>query len=243
MSTTVNHTPGGLEKFTLFPLLPAELRLEIWRQSFPTSRTIVLTPTPRPSEASSAPLPVTLSVCGESRAETLRHYTILYRSEFKTRNNLCSARPRSHLQPICFNASVDMIYFHAHDLVWPGKGRAKFNEWIRFLESRAPGILRSAKSVEVGGLDWENTLYLHLKYQETLKGKETGVEYTGQGGADRWEELNYGVWLRLTELREIRCRYAHEEYWGNFEEQLEKFLGFHEDVWGDRGKPVVKRVV
>jgi hypothetical protein len=97
--------------------------------------------------------------------------------------------------------------------------------------------------VELGGLDWENTLYLHLKYQETLKGKETGVEYAGQGGAGKWEELNYGVLLRLGMLCEIRCRYAHEEYWGNFEEQLVKFLGFHEGVWGDKGRPGVKRVL
>ncbi|PQE29464.1 hypothetical protein CJF32_00003219 [Rutstroemia sp. NJR-2017a WRK4] len=243
MSTPSNHTPAGLEQFTLFPLLPAELRLKIWRQSFPPSRTIVLTPNPSTTQASSAPLPTTLSVCSESRAETLHHYTILYRHEFKSRNTLSTTTSRSHLQPICINPVLDIVYFPAHDLVWPGKGRSKFNEWISFLESRAPGILSRAKSVELGGLDWENTLYLHLKYQETLKGKETGVEYAGQGGACKWEELNYGVLLRLGRVREIRCRYAHEEYWGNFEEQLEKFLGFHGEVWGDNGRPRVKRVV
>jgi hypothetical protein len=74
---------------TQFSSLPVEIRLQIWRLAFPGSRVIVLgdgghrplyrfqqqfwTPT---SYRALQPLPVTLSVCRESRAETLKIYQL-----------------------------------------------------------------------------------------------------------------------------------------------------------------------
>lgn len=118
-------------------------------------------------------------------------------------------------------------------------------EWMRFLDG-ADGvdgrILAKTTRVELLGLDWGNTMYMLLKYQEGLKCKEVGTEYEGQGGVEKWEELNYGFLLRFGGLEEVLCRYAHPEYMGNFEEQLVRFLGLHKEVWGGR-VPLVRRLV
>ncbi|PFH58193.1 hypothetical protein XA68_14033 [Ophiocordyceps unilateralis] len=77
-------------QFHLFPLLPPELRLKIWNMNLPSGRVVPLrcgTASPslhekqRPSRGdastgftSSAPIPVNLHVCAESRAEAFKSY-------------------------------------------------------------------------------------------------------------------------------------------------------------------------
>ncbi|TGO55880.1 hypothetical protein BCON_0085g00310 [Botryotinia convoluta] len=234
-------------QFHQFPLLPLELQRKIWRSLFPSSRTVSLSYNITPLQAHSSPPPITLSICSESRSETLLYYTLLYRSEFpgsrgKSGGNCGILLSKCMRQPICINPLMDTISFSAGDLCGENlKGRKRFVEWMGFLNSVDRRILGRVTGVELEGLDWDNTMYVHLKYQEGLRCKEMVEEYEGQGGAESWEELNYGGLLRLEGLQEIRCRYAHEEYMGNFEEQLRRFLGFHREVWGGR-VPVVKRV-
>lgn len=74
--------------FYLFPNLPTELRLLIWRLASPRNRSIhlnILTcnhPS-RSAEALIFTAPVTLSIDRESRAETLRYYH--YQSHFDSK--------------------------------------------------------------------------------------------------------------------------------------------------------------
>lgn len=144
-------------------------------------------------------------------------------------------------QPICFNPRVDVVGFHAMDLCAPEKGRRRFAEWVKFLEMMDERVMKG-RVIELIGLDWDNSMYTHLKYQEGLRCKGIGEEYDGQGGSEVWEELNYGGLLRWRGLREVWCGYAHKEYMGNFEEQLERFLRFHAEIWG-QGVPRVRRLV
>ncbi|KAK0668696.1 hypothetical protein QBC41DRAFT_118932 [Cercophora samala] len=67
------------DEFHLFPLLPAELRLQIWRFSLPP-RVVVLaqsSPYSPTSFTSPTPPPTLLSVCHESRQESLRSLVLL----------------------------------------------------------------------------------------------------------------------------------------------------------------------
>ncbi|KAB8300519.1 hypothetical protein EYC80_000681 [Monilinia laxa] len=233
--------------FPLFALLPLELQRKIWRCTFPDSRTVSLSYNITPSETSLSSPPITLRICAESRAETLFHYTMIYRSEFpgargKTGGNCGILLSKAMRQPICIDSSVDIVGIDASDLCGMDKGRRRFMEWMRFLDGVDGGILAKTTRVELLGLDWGTTMYMLLKYQEGLKCKEVGTEYEGQGGVEKWEELNYGFLLRLGALEEVSCRYAHPEYMGNFEEQLGRFLGLHREVWGGR-VPVVRRVL
>ncbi|KFY63214.1 hypothetical protein V496_04063 [Pseudogymnoascus sp. VKM F-4515 (FW-2607)] len=76
-TTTTNRT------FTLFPLLPPEIRLKIWRSALSVPRLVVIsstsctvTPTPDGDAivVDCPPLPLCSQACRESRGETLRVY-------------------------------------------------------------------------------------------------------------------------------------------------------------------------
>ncbi|KAI6712504.1 hypothetical protein JHW43_004987 [Diplocarpon mali] len=64
--------------FTLFPLLPLELRLQIYSEfNLLSPRVLSIKPTAVSSLHSSAPHPALLSVCHESRSETLKSYHLI----------------------------------------------------------------------------------------------------------------------------------------------------------------------
>ncbi|KAK4177330.1 hypothetical protein QBC36DRAFT_289636 [Triangularia setosa] len=65
------------EEFHLFPFLPAELRLQIWRLSLPPRVVVLLLSQSSPAYTSPTPSPTLLSVCHESRHETLRSLILL----------------------------------------------------------------------------------------------------------------------------------------------------------------------
>jgi hypothetical protein len=78
-----------LKTFTLFPNLPIEVRLKIWKFSFPTGRRVALPFLPKTSPLEmnvtfepddGSGLPVTLYINKEGREETLKHHSILLRS-------------------------------------------------------------------------------------------------------------------------------------------------------------------
>ena len=96
--------PFTPRNFSLFPKLPSELRLTVWRHALPKGRTIVITHRPhqgndpawevikeqqlisdrRPISAptihykSTIPHPTILSVCRESRYEALKYYVMIH---------------------------------------------------------------------------------------------------------------------------------------------------------------------
>lgn len=74
----------SIDSFTLFPLLPPELRLRIWeiitledRQNMELSCTSTTTDYPHGRWFSHSPNPILLSICAESRAFALQKYSIL----------------------------------------------------------------------------------------------------------------------------------------------------------------------
>ncbi|KAK1761425.1 hypothetical protein QBC47DRAFT_28583 [Echria macrotheca] len=85
--TTTTPSTTTPTEFTLFPSLPAELRLKIWEELL-TPRVILITcldsrflPTKRAQlshRPSLPPVPILLHICRESRALALRHYELTF---------------------------------------------------------------------------------------------------------------------------------------------------------------------
>ncbi|KAI1075889.1 hypothetical protein F5B20DRAFT_369270 [Whalleya microplaca] len=69
---------ASLTEFHLFPLLPAELRIQIWKESFyPRVLELHRWFQVQPYWSSNSSNPVALSVCSESRALAREHYSVL----------------------------------------------------------------------------------------------------------------------------------------------------------------------
>jgi hypothetical protein len=92
-------------EFHIFPKLPLEIRLEIWRLMIPRGRTVQIEVRRSPIRAreffilgSHTPTPVVLHVNYESRQESLRHFKVL---KYNLRG-----------QPVYFRPELDLIYFH-----------------------------------------------------------------------------------------------------------------------------------
>ena len=120
-----------LLEFTLFPKLPIEIRLKIWRTTFPRGKMVHLgdecilrsmgcgrltigtsqqPPTPfYPLRVEiETPLPVTLRIDSESRHETLRHYIIVHRTGLGLPPS-APARMRK-ARPFCYNPKLDTAW-------------------------------------------------------------------------------------------------------------------------------------
>ena len=96
----------NLDIFTSFPELPLEIRLEIWRLTFPGPRTVCLDPCDcRDYRESHRSFPISLQANHESRQETLQHYVIIPQPYPR------SVRPRCH-RPRCFDPARDALYVH-----------------------------------------------------------------------------------------------------------------------------------
>ncbi|KAI1161057.1 hypothetical protein F5B18DRAFT_463654 [Nemania serpens] len=88
---------SSLTEFTLFTLLPAELRFQIWRLSC-HPRVVEVSYDPEEDRfTTTAPVPDVLQACHESRSEAVR----LYKKSFGT---------RSHEPRIYFNREIDTLY-------------------------------------------------------------------------------------------------------------------------------------
>ena len=117
--------------FTLFSNLPIEIRLKIWRTTFPRGKMVHLgdecilrsmgcgrltigtsqqPPTPfYPLRVEiETPLPVTLRIDSESRHETLRHYIIVHRTGLGLPPS-APARMRK-ARPFCYNPKLDTAW-------------------------------------------------------------------------------------------------------------------------------------
>jgi hypothetical protein len=120
-----------LLEFTPFPNLPIEIRLKIWRTTFPRGKMVHLgdeyilrsigcsrltfgtsqqPPTPfYPLRVEiETPLPVTLRINSESRHETLRHYITVHRTDLELSPS-APARIRK-ARPFCYNPKLDTAW-------------------------------------------------------------------------------------------------------------------------------------
>jgi hypothetical protein len=124
--------PGrDLLEFTLFPNLPIEIRLKIWRTAFPRGKMVHLgdeymlrnmgggrltfgtSQQPPPPfyplrVEIETPLPVTLRINSESRHETLKHYIIVHRTNLELPQSE-PARIRK-VRPFCYNPKLDTAW-------------------------------------------------------------------------------------------------------------------------------------
>ncbi|KAK0124473.1 hypothetical protein ONS95_009425 [Cadophora gregata] len=104
-STDGQETVSDEPEFTLFPSLPIELRLRIWRYAQPEPHVVDIIfneKSPDKSMSTAAP-PVLLFVCRESRAETLKIYKLLSRSMKSSATDL--------YRRIYINPLVDTLHF------------------------------------------------------------------------------------------------------------------------------------
>ncbi|KAH7378065.1 hypothetical protein BKA64DRAFT_714564 [Cadophora sp. MPI-SDFR-AT-0126] len=117
-------------KLTLFPKLPLELRLMVWKLALPRGRLIALRDELYKLFAGNnegrPPLPISLHVNQESRRETLTYYELFHREEFlSTLVKGSGDRRRPQIRPVCFSPTRD--YFH----MWQTDDRWGMREFLR----------------------------------------------------------------------------------------------------------------
>lgn len=186
-----------LTEFTLFPNLPQELRNAIWKACLPRGRRVcldrlypIVKTTPElkllcPHEIYQIDselrregyidLPITLSVCHESRAETLLHYVVIFRDIYNQIAENAEVIPSSgvpaarvdwdYLKPLCFDPTRDQLYVNNESF----RRGERYAEWIRHMDCqlRAPFTLGRIHEIELVGLRWnrgyEHEMRLHVR--------------------------------------------------------------------------------
>jgi hypothetical protein len=145
---------NGLSVFTLFQKLPLEVRLKVWRSAFPRSRKRFLDYIPDGSEYDGDyspetekaflqhkfdPLPSTLLINRESRAETLRFYCL---ASYVCGGNGFS--PRFTNKPLCFAPTRDVAR-----IIFPSFWSKDFSTWLNHLDRQMPRGLTSIRYLEI----------------------------------------------------------------------------------------------
>jgi len=169
-SLVVQHDPIFCEteergEFEVFPLLPIEVRLKIWRMSFKrqhinldvksldghtcSSRCEVPSPSLRPI------YPATLHTCQESRLETIRHYSILIPGKLRV------IRATPTRLPVCVNLSIDSGSFSLYRL---GNNPESYNIWLSKLKASATHGLKALEELEIRDCLWERELTNHFQH-------------------------------------------------------------------------------
>jgi hypothetical protein len=235
-----------LDTFTLFPRLPLELRLKIWRRAFPKPRLVHIGPSCSvcycwshdylKAKVQHIPLLVTLRINSESRTETLKFYTVIWRDE---KDNL--------RQPLYFDHTRDKLYMgYCHD-----SDDQQLLDWVKQLKSNALGRLEKVNNLEFDGVWFQDRFFkaqlmgrvsgFHNKHLAACRGEmahcicssfrctpllESVMQFSGLRrldfwlrGRDRWEDIvdDKGESGVLEEYRVLLANY--------FEIQKEKFDG------------------
>jgi hypothetical protein len=226
-SLTANEeTP---DSFSLFHKLPIELRLKIWRYTFPRGRYVdlddyngfpIYSSFQTNGHLGKEPwLPIALSVNKESRQETLRHYIIVF---------LEDPVPRR----ICYNPSPDAAFMEE---ITPWQGRA-FSPYFK-LKYEAPRIYTATKVLRLHRWlnIWNYTIY---KFRRNPVGR-LEMSY---GGGDR-DSYYADALFRFTDLEELRVVLPKraEEFHSvvlhraeSLREQIIEFLQENGEVWGGK---------
>ncbi|KAH8795455.1 hypothetical protein BGZ57DRAFT_947028 [Hyaloscypha finlandica] len=138
---TVEGTPV-LQEFTLFPRLPAELRLRIWAASKPGPRVVEIEFDNRLSFETLSPTspPSLLAVCRDSRNETLKFY-------------------RKLLKPSNNGRWFQTIYFDPHtDILYLPEGVSRIGNFHSVLQDIDPGILVRIQHLALDLSSWEENV-------------------------------------------------------------------------------------
>jgi hypothetical protein len=130
------------EKFTLFPKLPLELRLKVWRESFPAGRHVSLATNSGPPPR----LPTSLRVNRESRAETLRFYVVLFKSDLHKDKKIT----QKNEIPFCLNPARDSMWLSIGFLLTrPNYNTDSLNVWMDYIDLKLPGGCHSIQILEL----------------------------------------------------------------------------------------------
>ena len=126
-------TPTTPDKFTLFPKLPAELRLRIWKEAYPEPRWIEVcaeewwaSPPTLSARCATARSPL-FAVCHESRVEILKTHQFLRGNE-------------KDCFPIAFDGEKDVLVFRLLKFVY----RTDLEVWSQLLPT---DMLRNIRSI------------------------------------------------------------------------------------------------
>jgi hypothetical protein len=156
-----NGDSQNLDEFHLFPKLIPELRTMIWRHTFPGPRKVYIHYGRAPlyinwntkqierfadRGVDSAVFPVALQINAGSRAETLRHYTLIHRDNWE---RFIDFKVYKDKKPICINPQIDFAYFSFEDF----SEKIGASEWWRYLYARYRSLLTNLKEVEIRNAD------------------------------------------------------------------------------------------
>jgi hypothetical protein len=184
------------DTFTLFPRLPIELRLKIWRLGFPRGRQVSFAAfapgiSPKDSEVIrkkdllGSPLPITLFVNNESRTETMKHYLMVsrrYTDRLRTVNE----------EPFCYNPNLDLAWIAPLTIL----GHYHTN-WMGYLKSKAPEAFSKTKVLEVRFWDWDTAFNSERIHGERFK-------MVANYGHNEWQMEPFLYFTSLEHLKLIR---------------------------------------
>jgi hypothetical protein len=164
-----NNTTSSSEErgeFTVFPVVPVELRLKIWAMTFKKEHVDLdiqncwpnynigpgMHILPRPL------FPVALYVNQESRTETMRHYCIISPSKLRL--------TRASNPPTCVNLSLDSGSFD-FQLITNSKYAIAYKNWLTKLTSASRGGLASLQELEVRRICWDQSYKGDIDQEKT----------------------------------------------------------------------------
>ncbi|CZR56864.1 uncharacterized protein PAC_06753 [Phialocephala subalpina] len=240
-----------LKDFQLFADLPIEIRRMIWRECFPNSRSVNITPPChvrvchrsycRPqTRARRYPLPITLHINSESRQETLQNYTIIL---WKISEN-----ERQVSQQLVFDPKRDNLYLRCCCAMGPmisDLDRKKLSRWIKFLQNAAPNAFERIERIEIRGYSTVfDTADLMLKFPDTSLERFCRV-----GGPAVAKEVVLGGVLQFPGLKHIKINLwideveigqrSQQKVVGEYQKEITTFLEKHKDIFASEKAPDV----
>lgn len=216
------HHHHDLTTFTCFPSLPIEIRLGIFRLTFPEGRTIYLR-TRRlrqtlgefyrmiqtGSDYPSITAPIGLFINHESRVETLRSYMVVHK-----------LNPGE--EPFFFNPTRDTFYLELWDLCRCITHEPELLEWLHIFRERNPVLFLKITNLEVGNWLWTRAL-------ETCIEKDFGLKILTLFPALAKLELRKRISHGIERLPRMSNRIEEEML-----DLLGRFLERHKSVWNGR---------
>ncbi|KAF8863004.1 hypothetical protein BDZ45DRAFT_722734 [Acephala macrosclerotiorum] len=190
-----------LDKFCLFPKLPAELRVRIWCLMFPRARHVCwdtgygitvdtfkqfygvpedhpfpigsrMLESHRNQIKRSLNLPITLCISQESRTDTLRHYGVVFQCDIQ---GFKQDQPQVHDMPFCIDPSHESLWikYPLGDVEEKGWN----NQWLEHLDGKLPGGLASIRCLQVFEIRLRETLDFGSIWGNKASNGRSGLEW------------------------------------------------------------------
>jgi len=170
---SINDFSTNSAEFPRFLKLPLEIRLMIWRHAFPSPKpfslnflfdyrdnTHLIDSNMKRKEwdaLHNAPLPITLQINQESRAETLKHYTIIFGGKLKTLEF-----PDYSYQPLYLNPRREHVYINWSALQ---NGTVFMHALILELKVEYPRCFNALTSVDIRDYWWNGNINDAMSYR------------------------------------------------------------------------------